>query len=44
MIEAVPEWPFTTSTYTRIILYTFLPLLTWGVGIFAEEFIGRFFL
>ena len=44
LIEGISEWPFTSSTYTRIVLYTFLPLLTWGIGIFAEEFISRMFL
>lgn len=44
LIKGIPEWPFTTSTYARIVLYTFLPLLTWGVGIVAEEIISRVFL
>ena len=44
LIEAISEWPFTTSTYTRIVLYTFLPMLTWGIGVIAEEIIGRIFL
>lgn len=44
LIEAVSEWPFSTSTYTRIVLYTFLPPLTWGIGVIAEEIIGRMFL
>ncbi len=43
LIESVPEWPFTSSTYTRIVLYTLLPLLTWGIGLFAEEIVGRVF-
>ena len=41
LVESVPEWPFTTSTYTRLILYTLLPLVTWGIGLVAEEFVGR---
>jgi hypothetical protein len=44
LIEAVPEWPFTTSTYTRIILYAFLPIATWSIGLIAEEIIGRMLL
>ena len=41
LVENVSEWPFTTSTYTRILLYALLPVLTWGVGLFAEELVGR---
>ena len=41
LVESIPEWPFTTSTYTRLILYTLLPLVTWGIGLIAEEFVGR---
>jgi hypothetical protein len=43
LIESVPEWPFTTSTYARLFLYLLLPLLTWGIGIFAEEIVARAF-
>jgi hypothetical protein len=43
LVESVPEWPFTISTYTRLILYTLLPLVTWGIGLVAEEFLGRVF-
>ncbi len=41
LIESISEWPFTASTYTRIALYTLLPLLTWTVGLIAEELIGQ---
>lgn len=41
LVESVPEWPFTTSTYARLFLYLLLPLLTWGIGIFAEEIVAR---
>ena len=41
LIENVPEWPFTTSTYTRIFLYALLPLASWTIGMVAEELIGR---
>jgi len=41
LIDDVAEWPFTSSTYFRLILYAMLPLLSWGVGIVAEELIGR---
>lgn len=41
LVESVPEWPFTSSTYTRLFLYAMLPVATWGVGIFAEELAGR---
>ena len=41
LIESVPEWPFTSSTYTRLFLYALLPVATWGIGFFAEELVGR---
>ncbi len=41
MIEDVPEWPFTRTSYTRLFLYAFIPLLAWGVGVIAEEYVGR---
>lgn len=41
LIENVPEWPFTSSTYTRLFLYALLPLLSWSIGIVAEEILGR---
>ena len=41
LIDDVPEWPFTSSTYFRLFLYAMLPLLSWGVGIVAEEIVGR---
>lgn len=40
MIESVPEWPFTLSTYTRLALYVLLPIVTWGIGLVAEELLG----
>ena len=43
MIESVPEWPFTLSTYTRGALYALLPIISWGIGLVAEEFLSRFF-
>jgi len=44
LIERVSEWPFTTSTYTRLFLYALLPVASWGIGIVAEEIVGRAFL
>jgi len=41
LVESVPEWPFTSSTYTRLILYALLPVMSWGVGIVAEGIVGR---
>ena len=41
LVENVPEWPFTSSTYTRLVLYALLPVLSWGVGLIAEELVGR---
>ena len=41
LVESVPEWPFTTSTYTRLILYALIPLVSWGFGMVAEEIVGR---
>ena len=41
LIEDVPEWPFTTSTYARLILYLFIPVASWSLGIAAEEIVSR---
>jgi hypothetical protein len=43
LIENIPEWPFTGSTYLRLLVYALIPLASWGVGIVAEELIGRLF-
>ncbi len=41
LVQGVPEWPFTTSTYTRLILYAFIPVASWSIGILAEGILGR---
>jgi len=41
LIDGVPEWPFTGSTYARLVLYTLLPIAAWAAGQFAEELLGR---
>ena len=41
LVQGVPEWPFTTSTYTRLILYAFIPVVSWSIGIVAEGIVGR---
>jgi len=41
MVQDVPEWPFTLSTYARVVLYVLLPVVAWGIGIVAEEIVGR---
>jgi len=41
LIDGVPEWPFTTSTYARLVLYALIPLMSWGIGVVAEEIVGR---
>ena len=43
LIESTADWPFTTSTYARLILYMLIPALSWGLGVFAEEIVGRTF-
>ena len=43
MIEDVPEWPFTLSTYSRIFIYVLLPVATWGIGLVAEQMMERIF-
>jgi hypothetical protein len=43
MIDDVSEWPFTISTYSRIFLYVLLPIATWGIGLVAEQMLGRIF-
>jgi len=44
LVESVPEWPFTISTYTRLVLYALIPFVSWGLGIVAEELVGRVLL
>ena len=44
LIENVPEWPFTTSTYTRLILYMLIPVASWSLGLAAEEIVNRVLL
>lgn len=41
LIEDVPEWPFTTSTYARLILYMLIPVAFWVLGVVAEEVVAR---
>jgi hypothetical protein len=41
LIERVPEWPFTTSTYTRLILYPLIPLVIGSIGIVVEEIVSH---
>ena len=41
LIESVPEWPFTTSNYARFVLYLLIPAFSWGLGMLAEEIVGR---
>ena len=41
MLQDVPEWPFTLSTYARAGLYLLLPVVVWGFGIVAEEIVSR---
>jgi len=43
LVEDVPEWPFTTSTYFRLALYALLPIITWGIGLVAEAIINHAF-
>lgn len=44
LVENVAEWPFTSSTFVRLALYTLLPMLTWGMGLLAEELVSQMFL
>ena len=41
LVQGVPEWPFTTSTYTRLVLYAFIPVVSWSIGFVAEGILGR---
>jgi len=43
IVEDVREWPFTISTYTRVFLYTLLPVASWGIGIIAEQIVSNAF-
>lgn len=40
LISEVPEWPFTLSTYGRLFLYAVIPVVSWGLGVLVEEWIG----
>ena len=40
LISEVPEWPFTLSTYGRLLLYAVIPVVSWGLGVLLEEWIG----
>jgi hypothetical protein len=41
LVAAVSVWPFTGSTYARLFIYALIPLASWGLGLVAEEAIGR---
>ena len=41
LVAGVPEWPFSGSTYVRLIIYAFIPVASWGLGVIAEEVVGR---
>ncbi len=41
LVESVPEWPFTTSTYTRFFLYLLIPAASWVFGVVFEEILSR---
>jgi hypothetical protein len=43
LVDGVAEWPFTSSTFVRLALYTLLPIITWGIGIIAEAIISQAF-
>jgi hypothetical protein len=43
LVADVSEWPFSGSTYVRLVLYALIPLASWGLGVIAEEVIGRVF-
>jgi hypothetical protein len=44
LVESISEWPFTASTYTRIVLYAFLPAAMWAISLVAENIVERVFL
>lgn len=41
LVAGVSEWPFTGSTYARLFVYALIPLASWGLGVVAEEVVGR---
>jgi len=41
LVAGVSEWPFTGSTYLRLFIYALIPLASWGLGVVAEEVVGR---
>ena len=43
LVDSVSEWPFTSSTYTRVFLYALMPVAAWGIGVIAEQVVARVF-
>lgn len=41
LIDEIPEWPFTTSTYARLVLYLLIPAVSWTLGVVFEEIVNR---
>ncbi|UCB45970.1 MAG: hypothetical protein JSV25_00665 [Spirochaetota bacterium] len=42
-IDRVPEWPFRTSTFFRVILYLFIPVVSWVVGLLIDSALSQLF-
>lgn len=41
LVEAVPEWPLSTSAYLRLALYALIPIASWSLGVVAEALVDR---
>ena len=41
VVAGVSEWLCTVSTCVRLVIYALIPLASWGLGVVAEEVIGR---
>ena len=44
LVENVPDWPFTGSTYARLVVYALIPIVSWSLGIAVEQFVERVLL
>jgi len=42
-IEGVRDWPLDLPTAARLPIYILIPIVTWGVGVYAETLLQRLF-
>ncbi len=39
VVETAPDWPFTGSTYARLVIYALIPAASWVFGIVLEQLV-----